>query len=276
MKEIIKMNLVSGHEFMKLADVCICMKNFDEKLKLDVKNIFSIDKVDKKKLEDSGIIFVKTDYIKIFLHRYYKYLKEEIILITHNSDFCIEYDMISCLDLPKIKRWYGQNTKIIHPKLVSIPLGIANPQYPHGNKKLIKEIRDKNFVKENLLYINFTINTNQSARKRVYDLFKNRPNDCGKNLSQENYLENLAKSRFCISPPGNGIDCHRVWECIYLNTIPIVEKDIAFEQFKELPILFIDKWEDINDNFLLKEYNNIVSKNKDKCYVEFWKKHVNN
>ncbi|GAG08179.1 unnamed protein product, partial [marine sediment metagenome] len=84
---------------------------------------------------------------------------------------------------------------------------------------------------------------------------------------------NSPLSKFCISPPGGGIDCHRIWEAICLDTIPIVLKNIAFKQFRHLPILFIDSWEQISNEFLEKKYEEFSQKtfNTDLCYMDYWK-----
>ena len=43
------------------------------------------------------------------------------------------------------------------------------------------------------------------------------------------YYLNLKKSKFCICPEGNGPDCHRLWESLYLDVIPICKRSIFFE-----------------------------------------------
>lgn len=35
----------------------------------------------------------------------------------------------------------------------------------------------------------------------------------------DQYVYDLAHSRFVVSPPGNGPDCHRTWEALYLGAI---------------------------------------------------------
>jgi len=74
-------------------------------------------------------------------------------------------------------------------------------------------------------------------------------------VSQNIYFEHLARSKFVISPKGNGPDCHRVWESIYLGAIPVVVDHISFSQFKHLPILFINDWNDVTMDFLTNKTN---------------------
>jgi hypothetical protein len=43
------------------------------------------------------------------------------------------------------------------------------------------------------------------------------------------HVSNVKKCKFCICPEGNGFDCHRLWECLYLDVIPICEKSVFID-----------------------------------------------
>ena len=87
------------------------------------------------------------------------------------------------------------------------------------------------------------------------------------------YWETIAKSKFVISPPGNGIDCHRIWECLYLGSIPIVLEHEALSQYRDLPILFVKSWEDVTLSFL---ESIIIDKPEkiDILNIEHWKEKI--
>ena len=56
--------------------------------------------------------------------------------------------------------------------------------------------------------------------------------------------------KFVASPAGNGLDCHRTWEAIYLGVVPIVENNAMNKSFKKLglPMILIDKekWSELS------------------------------
>ena len=82
-------------------------------------------------------------------------------------------------------------------------------------------------------------------------------------LDFENYLRNVSKSYFVISPNGNGIDCHKTWECFYLKSVPIITESINSSYYKDYPFLIINKWSDFNKIDLNVDlYNKIMNKNK--------------
>ena len=75
---------------------------------------------------------------------------------------------------------------------------------------------------------------------------------CGVTLSSKALKHNLANSKFMICPKGNGIDCHRNWEVLYMRRVPIMTRDPYLEVlFKNYPVLFVDKYSDITEELLL-------------------------
>ena len=55
---------------------------------------------------------------------------------------------------------------------------------------------------------------------------------------------------FCLSPHGNGLDCHRTWEAIALGCIPVVKTSPLDRLFSGLPVLIVNSWSDLNESLL--------------------------
>lgn len=187
------------------------------------------------------VVFVKTDFLRFFEEDILPQIEAPFRLITHNSDYSIADGFDGILSNPLLVKWYGMNCKTIHPKLQPIPIGIANKQWPHGNISAIEKTSQTKVERKNAVYCNFSANTNP-RRAAILD----RMSTLGfvdieeKRLSFEEYLFKLKSYKFVISPIGNGIDCHRIWESIYLGCIPIVEKHICHRYWSDLPICLID------------------------------------
>ena len=93
----------------------------------------------------------------------------------------------------------------------------------------------------------------------------------------EEYLVELSNYKFCISPPGRGIDAHRTWEALMVGTIPIVLRcDSMNNLFEFLPILVVDSYSEVTDLFLNKKYEEMtnsetIEKYKfEKIYTGWW------
>ena len=266
------MKFINGENFMKLADLCIVTKKSNIPCIKYIKNIIymdfnsDLDKNNIKLLKDKHKIFIKTDLLFKFILIYYNFLEKDLIIITHNSDFPINKKSLPFIKLDKIKKIYSQNTLINHNKLISIPIGIANSQWDHGNIKLLSKIINENNSKNIDIYFNCNVNTNKIRVNVLKKIMQNKNihietrnlNDDVSAFRQEDYWKKLSRCKYCICLPGNGIDTHRFWECIYLNVIPIIISDLGYVQFSNLPFLTInlEKLSNININLLNNQYFN--------------------
>ncbi len=230
------------------------------------------DNLDKIKY-DGQFIFVKTDLIPMFFNSVVPKLNRSVIIITHNSALGIDIRYKKYLDDPRIIRWYAQNANFNHPKLHSLPVGIAHRYWPHGDIFEIDRVKKAEIKKDHLVYMNFDLKTNIQERTKVYDMFINEDYVLeGKRKPFGEYLEDLARSKYALSPPGAGIDCHRIWESIAVGTVPIVQDCHNISFHKNMPILIIENWKEINKEYLEERYDTFKSKNytTDPLYLDYW------
>jgi hypothetical protein len=205
-------------------------------------------------------------------------LQNEFILVLHNCDHNFETHHLKLFDsLPKLKMIYTQNMNVLHDRVVPLPIGIANNMWPHGNLSLLNSIIQMNNSKDNLIYFNFNINTNQEKRRECYNKIIEKGISFIPSGDQYTYLYNLSKYKYAICPEGNGIDCHRLWECLYLKVIPICKKNILVEYFSKIfPIVLLDDWSDLNAEKLMNEYNNYSWENYDKLSFDYYRQILEN
>ncbi len=193
---------------------------------------------------DNNYVFVKTEYIPTFFE--YIHLDFPFKIITHNSDEAIDHRFLKYLDNPLVQEWYGQNINIEHEKLRSIPIGLANPKWAHGNQEAIELAIEaehwRNKCKK--VYVNFDIGTNPLERQKC---LQETGLEMAGRTSFPDYLRSMGESFFALSPNGNGIDCHKHWECFYMKTIPIVTRSINLKHYKGYPFLVIDDWKDFKN-----------------------------
>ena len=82
------------------------------------------------------------------------------------------------------------------------------------------------------------------------------------------YLEELSRFDFNLCPPGNGLDTHRVWESILVNTHPIVQINNVNVNFFNMgvPLILNKNFENISKTVIseikeeinLKKYENSI------------------
>ena len=239
--------------------------------------------------DSSSAVFSKTDFIL-------EHKESEIsTFITHNSDYHIDERVFKFK--PKgLKRWYAQNKDYESESLFCIPIGLENMKLrvSNGSKMgrysscpengmdkglYISDLSSKENNHKSLVYMNHNVNTFPLERGFVSNLFKDKNWVTKKsNIHWSEYYKDISSHKFSICPRGNGVDSHRTWESLYLRTIPIVRKSIAMNEFQDLPILFIDDWNCITEEFLLKSYEEMKSKlyNLSKMKISYWHSLIKN
>ena len=187
--------------------------------------------------ENENWWFCKADFLEYFFEELAP--DAEFVLFSHNSDRPIDARFRRHLRRRNLVAWFAANAALVHPKLVACPLGIANPEWPHGDTTAIEAVQRADVAKERLFDVSFTVNTNRAERERCLA-------ETGLELeaprSFAEYLDRLAASQFCISPRGNGIDTHRTWEALYVRTIPVVTRSVLTDHHPDLPLVVLDNW----------------------------------
>jgi hypothetical protein len=122
----------------------------------------------------------------------------------------------------------GENGTHVNSQLVNCCFKISNDNNRRGKKSINRKIIDKNLKCNGI-----------SNRK----------------LPPKEFISDIVKSKFVISPEGNGVDTHRSWEAIYFKSIPIIENnaDIIFK-YRDLPVIFTNDYTEITPEYLEKKY----------------------
>lgn len=199
------------------------------------------------------------------------------VLITHNSD-----ESVNFTPPDNVISWYAQNVNIIHPRIESIPLGLENSQwFPETHKKdkmTMKLTQQREF--KNLVYLNHNIDTSPGKRLKPYQLLEGKPWVTMERRSNgqdfDSYLNNIYNHKFVICPEGHGIDTHRTWETLYMGSIPIEKRNINNQFYTDLPICFVDDWEEVTEEYLDRWFagSSWQTWNMEKLDFEYWKKKI--
>lgn len=169
---------------------------------------------------------------------------------------------------------------IYSPNVLTVPIGVFS-KFNHFHLK--------SNHKEKLCYANFGLCIDRwfgNPRNEVVEYIKTKPfifyeNIVSADLVNRNtmnidhFYENISKSKFAICPRGCGIDTYRLWDCICLGCIPIVEKYGGYEHFADLPILFIDSYHDydlLTEDYLNQTYSDFLTRDfaYEKLSLGYW------
>jgi hypothetical protein len=207
---------------------------------------------------------------------------KEKIIITHNGDNGATEEILN--KFKNIKIWFAQNVLTNNKKIIPIPIGLEN-DYIKGQperKNILYNKSKNNKIPKKLIYLNFNIGTYRQDRECAYNYFCNKNWSTSKKHGSVNYsiyCDDILDHYFVVCPRGNGLDCHRNWEVLYLNRYPIMKKYYGLEKlYENLPVLFVDNWYNIDEIFLNDALNKIKNTKYDyeKLKFSYWKNIIMN
>ena len=177
-------------------------------------------------------------------------------LITGHSDYAITD---AHAELYPHTTWFSVNASA--PRVHGLPLGITNDTLESashpicGNLQMLHDVATRPCTPTHLVYMNFVTETCPDERMYVWTHFASKPWVTEGTYShtlegRRVYLEDIRNHAFVLCPRGNGVDTVRLWETLYLGRIPIVKRDPVHKDWEDLPILFVDNWEDVTEELL--------------------------
>jgi hypothetical protein len=249
----------------------IIIKNF-QSINMQILNSY-FQELGKKNIK----LFIYTHLLDYFIQYILPHLDNTLsyVLYLHNSDHEIKEHHVTLLTKYNyINKVYGQNISFYHKQFNLLPIGIANSMFKHGNLVSLYTVMSESYYKKKTrsLYININPRT-YPYRHTVLQDINQRPDDFVISGSKpyKDYLEELSQHRFCLCVRGNGIACHREWECYYLGVIPVIinnqftNMSVYIKYLQDLQLPFYEIKEETldryTDDFFNEElYKKIMSK----------------
>ena len=278
----LKMNFISGEKIQSLCDIYLGLEHLTLNPNIDKDKIVFINKFNEP-YDNPPLIYCYTHILYIIknqsnlqhggigvnsLIEKLLLFKNPFKLVFHNSDFLFDLEHLILLEkLPLLQYIYTQNMNVVHKKVLPLPIGLANSMWAHVNSKIHHEVYNMPIKKTKEIYFNFTKDTNTEKRTKCYNDIIKKGIKWNENLPYKEYLIELKRHKYAICPQGNGIDTHRFWECLYMNTIPICLKNTLTEYYKQyFPIIILNNWQELEINKL--DYSYIDHQYLDMKYIE--------
>ena len=190
------------------------------------------------------------------------------------------------LNNPNIIRVYAENWKdSLHPKIVIFPIGFSSKATIDGNEtKMIHISKNQKKIEDKPLKIlcnsHFKIHKKPKSgsynqrqevldklkNNKLVDFWKKKHNKVSTWKLHDNYS-------FELCPEGNGLDTHRFYEALLLNTIPIVKRNSLESMYIKFPCVIVDDWNEITEKNCIKWKNELkdrIHNEKYKLNMDFW------
>jgi hypothetical protein len=208
--------------------------------------------------------------------------RQKTFVLFHNHDkipdqnFFKQLTMLGCSP-------FSVNAVGISDFVRPLPIGLENRwRLNNGRVGPFKRLQSKvqsRAARENLVFAAFNVHTNASEREvaRLACMSEGIP-VIEDRSSPRKHRKHLLNSYFVISPPGNGLDCHRTWEAIYLGCVPVVLCDSLSEEFTtRLPIFAVKDWSDffkLSTDQKLAAYERLRKRSSDLAFDTAWKRRL--
>lgn len=273
------MNITTGEKFQFECNHYLSMRKqfhpshhtYNPNLKNEKKLVYE----DLRFFDNKSVIYMETDlYYKENIVEKLNFFKNKFILLTHNSDHHFKEEHLDLFDkVPNLQKIYTQNCEVEDERVIPIPIGLANSKWPHGNLSIFNQVLKENIPKKNKIYFHFNVGTNKKERGECFNKVKRKGVRWLPKTNYQSFLRILKSHQFAISPPGNGVDCHRLWESLYMKVVPICKRSFLTEHFSKLfPIIILDDWNDLDISKL--NYSDYSWENYDKLDFEYWKEKI--
>ena len=221
-------------------------------------------------------------------------------MLFRNHTLSLRYLLDSILHSDKITAWYAMNCDQHYEegsKFYCLPGGVS--QWGDQVDEVTVAIKNGMGLKQGLqtnyavekynderwVLSSFSVFTNPSERQPLYDLACNKGgslssfsycnfNSLGSGITGHAFYETLSRFKFVYSPHGRGLDCYRTYEAIYLGSYPIVKTSSLDILFSDLPVLIVEKWEDITLDLLRETYDAFRATTTfkfEKMYTKYYK-----
>jgi len=193
---------------------------------------------------NDDVVFINGDMIDSFLEKKTSSpfsRTKKFIIIVHNSDLPFDSNRLYQV-LPHAVHIFAINTTIRHQQLTTIPLGFSDRSLPF--------LKPRNFEKTIEVYLNVTLGSPNEHRHKIrmqcIEAVKNDPRVVVvSNRSQEDYLDDISRSKFVLCPQGTGIDTHRIYEALLYGATPVVLDSTLNHLYQTLPICIVRSWTDV-------------------------------
>jgi hypothetical protein len=196
-------------------------------------------------VSEGEVLYCKTDRV-VELFAVLRSRRRPCILITHNSDYNVTQALFASRPAC-VRHWFAQNAMVEHPDLTPIPIGVERPHVSGGRTRpeVFRAVASHEpRMTRNLACLVQADWTNRWERTPVRWALarRNWVTNSRRIVPFAEYLEMMFQHRAVVSPPGNGFDCHRTWEALYLGVVPLVKAGPATRYFARLlPIAIFDR-----------------------------------
>jgi hypothetical protein len=200
---------------------------------------------------------------------------------------------------PSLVKWFAQNVEMGaagHPLIEAYPHGCITPFEGQGWLSIAYDTFPRK--EDNLVLICHgvppasTTHLHRQYRLEPIDKLKGRPyvtllmdGDPANYVGADVWYRAVRSHPFVICPPGCGWESNRIWDSLYLGSIPIMKRrepnlyhgkpqemvtNPHHFHFSDMPIAFVEAWDDITPEWLNSQRDLFQRKSMERTKLSYW------
>jgi hypothetical protein len=202
-------------------------------------------------INPGDVVFCQSDRLEALCERVLTYTSIPFTLLLGNSDRNHTQLLGQLLANTSAAKTFAQNLVDHVPGVEPLPIGLENAWYStNGRPKDFRVNRNRSQNRNSRVMWAFNLETDPVGRKKAANELVNASiADRFGLLTPKQHRGALTRYSFVASPPGNGLDCHRTWEAMYLGCVPIVLRSHMTQNYEllGLPVWVVDSFEELRD-----------------------------
>ncbi len=190
-------------------------------------------------------------------------IREPFVLVTTDGDVSVPSELrpstvAALLASPFLLAWHTQNFDGTGaPRIAPFPIGLDlhTPRPLSSPARLVKDLRRLAESRPPLasqplkVFTDVGLKSDSPDRAEAVRLLA----DCDHvefqrgRVSQRAMWRRYASAPFVLSLAGNGLDCHRTWEALYLGSLVVTKSSPLDPLFAGLPVVIVESIEELRD-----------------------------
>jgi hypothetical protein len=267
-------------------------------------------------IKSGDIVWLPCRLVKEFYRQVLPHVQQPFVLVLNQGDPSFpsesglspeEIELLFASD--KIIHIFARNCdRPRHPKISLIPIGLdyhtiaykgehggwgeaGTPAEQERQLKFILQGLSPTHLRKKRAFVDFQLaDTMRGEHRRDLQFGEDRTSifrrllatglvDYGPWMRRSQLWTTKGQYAFSISPPGNGLDCHRTWEDLILGCIVIVRSSTIDALYEGLPVVIVKDWSEVtteNMELWLEQYKDAFTNPayREKLTAAYWIKMI--
>ena len=219
---------------------------------------------------DGQVLFVQVDQLNEFVLSVLPSIRKQFVLITgkwHLPGLSSSKTVEDLAKSSKVITWFSQNQVFPNLPIEPFPFGVELTTAPHVQRLMKSKQQEKSIevlVPRARVHPHFPADIRRMRETLAPHMEREMP--------VKDYLKQIAKSKFVVSPPGDRPDTYRHWESIALEAVPVGIVQYPLRGLFGQSMFSVQDFEGITSQ----EFPSHARPDRSLVLLETWKRRVQN